>query len=90
MFYSPDGSVTTEFETTPLMSTYIVAFHVSEFPYVTSSPPRSIPQRVFSRSNAINSTYSALEASELLIDALSDYIGIEYSLPKLDHLAVPG
>ncbi|XP_037037757.1 endoplasmic reticulum aminopeptidase 1-like [Bradysia coprophila] len=86
---NPDGSVTTHFETTPLMSTYLVAFHVSDFLNVTSTPPRSVPQRIFSRSTAINATALPLEAGELLIDALTDYIGIEYSLPKMDHVAVP-
>lgn len=81
--------MTTLFATTPLMSTYLVAFHVSEFPHITSTPPRPIPQRIFSRSNAINSTNLALEVGELVIEALSDYIGIEYSLPKMDQVAVP-
>lgn len=72
------------------MAPYLIAFHISTFPNVTSSTPRSIPHRIFSRSDAINSTRLALESSELLIEAISDYIGIEYSLPKIDHVAVPG
>lgn len=87
---SSDGSATTEFETTPPMSPYLIAFHVSNFPHVTTTPPRSVAQRIFSRSTAINSTSLALETGELLMEALSDYIGVDYSLPKLDHVAVPG
>lgn len=88
--YSPDGSVTTQFETTPLMSTYLVAFHVSDFRNVSiDASPGKLPQRLFVRSTAINATALPLEAGELLFDALSDYIGVEYSLPKLDHVAVP-
>lgn len=87
---SPDGSATTLFETTPPMSTYLVAFHVSDFGLVTSFPPKPIPQRVFSRPTALGSTDVALEAGELLLDALSDYVDIEFSLPKVDHIAVPG
>lgn len=86
---SPDGSVTTHFVTTPLMSTYLVAFHVSDFSSVSVTPPRSIPQRMFTRSTAINATALPLEAGELLVEALTDYIGIEYSLPKMDHVAIP-
>lgn len=77
------------FETTPPMSTYLVAFHVSDFPNVTSSTTGTIPQRLFARPTAINATALPLEAGELLVDALTNYIGIEFSLPKLDHVAVP-
>ncbi len=72
------------------MSTYLVAFHVSDFPHVTSTPPRSIPQRMFARPTAIHDTHTALEAGELLLDALSDYVEIAFTLPKLDQIAVPG
>jgi len=89
MHNRPDGSMTTIFATTPLIPTYSVAFHVSEFPHITSTPARPIPQRIFSRSNAANLTNLALEVGELVIDALSDYIGIEYPLPKMDQIAVP-
>ncbi|KAJ6633456.1 Aminopeptidase N [Pseudolycoriella hygida] len=85
-----DGSVTTEFETAPPISTYLIAFHVSNFPHISSSPVGTVPQRVFSRSTVTNATGLALESSELLLEALSEYIGVEYSLPKLDHVAVPG
>ncbi|KAG4070271.1 hypothetical protein HA402_009834 [Bradysia odoriphaga] len=85
-----DGSATTEFETTPPMSTYLIAFHVSDFPSVTSTPPGSIPQRIFARSTAINATSLTLETGSLVLDELIDYIGVDYSLPKLDHVSVPG
>lgn len=81
--------MTTQFETTPPMSTYLVAFHVSDFSNVTSLSTGDIPQRIFARPTAINATALPLEAGELLIDALRDYIGLEYSLPKIDHVAVP-
>lgn len=73
------------------MSTYLVAFHVSNFPNVTSSSMGTVPHRLFARPTAINNNATALPlaAGELLIDALSDYIGVEYSLPKMDHVAVP-
>lgn len=72
------------------MSTYLVAFHVSDFPHITSSPPRAIPQRMFSRPTALSATNVALEAGELLLEALSEYVDIEFTLPKMDQIAVPG
>lgn len=47
--FSSDGSITTEFEETPLMSTYLVAFIVSDFGHLSSSQPRDVPQRTFAR-----------------------------------------
>lgn len=72
------------------MPTYLVAFHISDFAYVTSSTPGEIPQRIFARPTALNTTELAVEAGELLIDAFRDYFGIEYSLPKIDQVGVPG
>ncbi|KAG4077148.1 hypothetical protein HA402_016135 [Bradysia odoriphaga] len=85
-----DGSVTTEFETTPLMPTYLVAFHISDFSNVTSLSPIDIPQRIFVRPTALNTTDVAVEAAELLIDGFREYFDIEFSLPKVDQVAVPG
>ncbi len=87
---SSDGSVTTEFEITPSMPTYLVAFHISDFPYVISETPGDIPQRIFARPTALHTTDLAVEAGELLIDGFREYFGIEYSLPKIDQVAVPG
>lgn len=72
------------------MSTYLVAFHVSNFPHVTSSSPRSIPQRMFTRPTYIDLANEPLEIGELLLDALSDFVDIEFPLPKMDQIAVPG
>lgn len=71
------------------MSTYLVAFHVSDFAHVTSTPPRPVPQRLFSKTTAVGTTDLAFETIELFLDAITDYIGVDFSLPKLDHVAVP-
>lgn len=71
------------------MSTYLVAFHVSDFTNATTSSDGVVPQRLFARPTAVNATALPLEAGKLLMDALTEYIGIDYSLPKMDHVAVP-
>ncbi|KAG4070261.1 hypothetical protein HA402_009824 [Bradysia odoriphaga] len=85
-----DGSATTLFETTPAMSTYLVAFHVSSFPHITTTPPRRTPQRFFSRADAIGTAVEALGAGERLLEAIEDYVDIDFALPKMDQIAVPG
>lgn len=72
------------------MSTYIVAFHISDYAYLANSPVRRIPKRIFTEPAAINSSELALEASNFLIEAFTDLFGIEYSLAKMDHVAIRG
>lgn len=86
--HSPDGSATTEFEQTPRMSSYLIAFHVSDFAHATGSFTL-IPQRIFARPDGINQTSMALTSSELLLDAFVEYLGIEYPLPKMDQISLP-
>lgn len=85
---SPDGSVTTEFEQTPLMSTYLVAFHISDFAHVLSSAA-SVPHRIFTRPSVVNLTSRALHTGEIMLDAFSEHFGFKYMLPKMDAASLP-
>lgn len=85
---SLDGTVTTEFEKTPPISTYIVAFMVSDFSYI-SNPESTIPQRAFARSNIVNSSEFILDVGNQMLDELVNYFGVNYSLPKLDQVGIP-
>lgn len=87
--FSDDGSITTEFEESPLMSTYLVAFIVSDFGNLSSSEPRNVPQRTFARPNAVNQSTLMLSAGERIMDALEIYLGVNYSLPKMDQAGIP-
>ncbi|XP_050087616.1 aminopeptidase N-like [Anopheles aquasalis] len=81
-----DGYVTDYFGNTPRMSAYLLAFMVSDFPYIEQGQ-----QRVFARPTAINETQYALEAGISILKALDEYIGIPYTsyMPKLDQVALP-
>lgn len=87
--FSDDGSVTTEFDETPLMSTYLVAFIISDFGHLASSETRAVPQRTFGRPNAVHQSHLMLNAGERILDALVDFLGVDYSLPKMDQVGVP-
>lgn len=88
-FLSTDGTTITRFDPTPLMSTYLNAFFVSDFVSLESTQGR-VPHRVFARANAINQSALTLDAGVKILDALSLYLGVDYSLPKMDQVAVPG
>ncbi|KFB41554.1 AGAP004809-PA-like protein [Anopheles sinensis] len=77
---------TTLFNPTPAMSSYLLAFVVSDFLFRQSGT-----QRVYARPNAFDEIPFALEAGVKILKALDDYLDIPYSsvMPKLDQIAVP-
>lgn len=82
--------MTTFFEISPPISTYLVAFVVSEFPHISGDTSRPILQRVYARSTAMNQTDLIFEVSEPMLEKMIDYFGVGYPLPKLDQIALPG
>uniref|UniRef100_A0AAG5CQ28 Aminopeptidase n=1 Tax=Anopheles atroparvus TaxID=41427 RepID=A0AAG5CQ28_ANOAO len=83
-----DGYVVTMFETTPRMSIYLLAFVVSDFPFIEDA---GAAQRVFARPTSVNETQYALETGVRLMTTLDEYLGIPYStfMPKVDQVAIP-
>ncbi len=63
---------------------------MSDFAYLESTDrSRRVHQRVFSRPNAVHLNELVLEAGEEILDELEDYIGVDYSLPKMDQAGIP-
>lgn len=67
------------------MSSYLVALYVGEFvPYQNNSE-----LTVYGRREYINqASYVSIDSKKHL-QALEDYTGIKYMLPKMDLLAIP-
>lgn len=80
-----DKAITT-FETTPPMSTYLLAFVISDFPSFDNLPEN---HRIFARPTAMNDTNFALESSVLITKALEEYLQIDYTMAKMDQVAIP-
>ncbi|KAL7727698.1 hypothetical protein ACLKA6_008037 [Drosophila palustris] len=78
---------TTTFQTTPVVSTYLVAFVISDFDHI-SETYRNVTQSLYSSPTRKNTGRSALKNAVLTVAALEDYFGVSYSLPKLDHVAL--
>ncbi|XP_053679394.1 aminopeptidase N-like [Anopheles nili] len=81
-----DGYVTTKFGPTPKMSTYLLAFGVSDFVSIEDGK-----QQVYARPNAIHEAKFALEAGVKTLDALNEYTYVSYYdyMPKLSQMAIP-
>lgn len=83
-----NGMTKTTFQETPIMSTYLIAFVISDFANLSS--PNGY-YRTFSKPSAINSTKMALVEGEKILDGISNYLGINYNvtMPKMDQISIP-
>jgi aminopeptidase N len=71
------------------MSTYLVAFLVSEFEKVSSATKRGVKVSVYSRPEFIADTSLSVQVAADSLDFYEEWFGIQYPLPKLDSVAVP-
>jgi len=84
------------FDTTPIMSTYLIAYIVGELEYIeTMSNPtapagaKPIKVRVYTlKGESSQGTYSA-EVTARVLEYFSEYFNIPYPLPKIDLVAIP-
>lgn len=72
------------FQQTPPISTYLVAFFVGEFYAIKT---RTVG--VFTREGYVKQAEYIAHTSIKLIEAMENFTGVEYMLPKLDLLAIP-
>ncbi|XP_044198996.1 thyrotropin-releasing hormone-degrading ectoenzyme-like [Thunnus albacares] len=86
-----DGWVTNRFSRTPRMSTYYLAWAVCNFTYRETQTDSGVTIRLYARPDAISSGAGdyALHITKRLLGFYQDYFKVQYSLPKLDLLAVP-
>jgi aminopeptidase N len=76
------------FDTTPKMSTYLVAFLVGDF-QCTSGRQDDVDIRVCATPDKVALTPYALSIAEYVLHYYDNYFGIHYPLKKLDLIAVP-
>uniref|UniRef100_A0A182PTS8 Aminopeptidase n=1 Tax=Anopheles epiroticus TaxID=199890 RepID=A0A182PTS8_9DIPT len=82
-----DGDYTeTTFGTTPLMSTYLLAFVISDFKTLSRESDRF---RVFAAEDKVAHTEYALEFLGNSLRTLETFFGRQYQLPKVDLIALP-
>nr|CAI6561727.1 BFH_HP1_G0023700.mRNA.1.CDS.1 [Saccharomyces cerevisiae] len=82
-----EGKKYTTFNTTPKMSTYLVAFIVADLRYVESNNFR-IPVRVYSTPGDEKFGQFAANLAARTLRFFEDTFNIEYPLPKMDMVAV--
>ncbi|XP_061528117.1 endoplasmic reticulum aminopeptidase 1b [Phycodurus eques] len=77
------------FGTTVKMSTYLVAFIVSDFLSVSKMTKHGVKISVYAVAEKINQTDFALDTAVKLLDFYDTYFNIPYPLPKQDLAAIP-
>ena len=78
-----------QFQETPPMSTYLLAFIVGELEYVEDKSSDGTTIRVWTTPGKAAQGRLALDVATRLLSYYNDYFGIPYPLDKLDHLAIP-
>lgn len=84
-----DGWSSTRFETSPVMSTYLLALAVGVLDYREINTTNGIRLRTWSRPNAIDTTAFALESASSLMTYFEDYFSIPFQISKMDMIGVP-
>ncbi|EGC37760.1 hypothetical protein DICPUDRAFT_46283 [Dictyostelium purpureum] len=84
-----DNTKTYTFDTTPIMSTYLVAFIIGDLEYVEGKTKGGIRVRVYKVKGIKESADFALDVGVKALDFFIDYFEIPYPLSKCDHVAIP-
>jgi aminopeptidase N len=85
-----DGRLVTTFERTPRMSVYLLAWVYGDLQKRSAATRRGVEVNVWATPvHAPESLDFALDFAVKTIDYFEDYFGVDYPLPKSDHVALP-
>lgn len=77
------------FETTPIMSTYLLAFITGELGYLESKTKKGVVVRTYATPDNVAFTQFALETAVKTLEFYEEYFEIDYPLTKCDMIALP-
>ena len=85
-----DDFLTTTFEKTPRMSSYLLAFVIGELHKKSAHTKSGVEVNVWATPAQNENTLDfALDIATRSIDFYDEYFGVKYPLPKSDHVALP-
>ncbi|KIX95501.1 uncharacterized protein Z520_08621 [Fonsecaea multimorphosa CBS 102226] len=90
---SQAGLKAVRFEKTPVMSTYLLCWAIGDFEYIEAFTKREhsgrrIPVRIYTTKGLTKYAHFALQDACNTLDFFSESFGVDYPLPKCDHLVV--
>lgn len=77
------------FQTTPKMSTYLLAFVVCDFLGKTVTSKRGTSMTFYAPPDQIDQVDYAKDVGVRMLNYMEEYFGIDYPLPKADMIAIP-
>lgn len=85
-----NGKLATTFETTPKMSTYLLAFVYGDMQCKEAQTAGGVDVRIWAtKAQPAESLDFALEVGVRAIEFYDNYYGVPYPLAKCDHIAIP-
>ena len=85
-----DDRLVTNFETTPRMSSYLLAWVIGEMHKKSTTTEGGVEVNVWATpAQSLGSLDFALDIATRSIDFFDEYFGVPYPLPKCDHVALP-
>ncbi len=83
------GYKTVSFGSTPMMSTYLLAFIVGDFEKIERKSKDGVLVRVFTTPGKKHQAEFALDCAEKIVTFFNEYFDIPYPMPVLDLIAIP-
>ncbi|MBN3319887.1 AMPE aminopeptidase, partial [Atractosteus spatula] len=84
-----NGLTKTTFQESVPMSTYLVCFAVHQFDYVEKISAQGVPLRIYVQPEQRHTAEYAANVTKEIFDYFENYFNMNYSLPKLDKIAIP-
>ena len=81
-----DGKIWDTFDETPPMSTYLVAFMVSDLKKLSTADGR---YSIWATDTTVHRANYTLALTQKVLKFMENYTGVPYNLPKLDSVAEP-
>lgn len=79
----------TIFETTPIMSSYLLAFVIGDMDYQEATAKNGVKVRCFATPNQKSSLAFSVDVAVKTLDFFEEYFQVTYPLKKLDMVALP-
>jgi len=77
-----------KFATTPIMSTYLLAYVIGEYEYIEAHSKNGVRLRVYTLPGKTEQGRFALDVAVRCLDFYEDYFKIKFPLPKCDLIAI--